>query len=80
MIRSSVFRILAVFFLLIHCFTGNSIAFASSKVQTPHNVIIINSYHQGLSWTDSLNKGINKVLLESGLDIEVYTEYLDVKR
>jgi signal transduction histidine kinase len=80
MIRSSVFRILAVFFLLIHCFTGNSIAFASSKVQAPHNVIIINSYHQGLSWTDSLNMGINKVLLESGLDIEVYTEYLDVKR
>ncbi len=44
------------------------------------SVLIINSYHQGLSWTDSLNSGIKEKLKGSGIQVEIYDEYLDSKR
>ncbi|MBI9053291.1 MAG: PAS domain S-box protein [Bacteroidales bacterium] len=42
-------------------------------------VLVLHSYHQGLSWTDNITKGIQSVL---GIhqDIEVHFEYLDSKR
>jgi signal transduction histidine kinase len=49
-------------------------------VNTKKNVLIINSYHQGLSWTDSLNLGILQGLAESGFEIELFVENLDSKR
>jgi len=42
-------------------------------------VLVLHSYHQGLSWTDNITQGIQSVL---GIhqDIEVHFEYLDSKR
>lgn len=42
-------------------------------------VLVLHSYHQGLSWTDNLTQGMQSVF---GLyqDIEVHFEYLDSKR
>lgn len=60
--------------------TFGTAANESQTVNTKKNVLIINSYHQGLSWTDSLNLGILQGLSESGFEIELFVENLDSKR
>ncbi len=44
------------------------------------NILLLNSYHKGLQWTDDVNSGINQGLNELNIDKEIYTEFLDVKR
>ncbi len=51
-----------------------------TQQRTKKSVLIINSYHPYLSWSDSLNKGISKELQREGIDFEIYTENLDAKR
>jgi PAS domain S-box-containing protein len=43
-------------------------------------ILIINSYHSGLDWTDSIMNGIRDTFAKSGLDIEISAEYLDARR
>jgi PAS domain S-box-containing protein len=46
----------------------------------PHTgVLVLHSYHEGLTWTDGADRGI-RAKLSDRQDIEVYTEYLDSKR
>lgn len=42
-------------------------------------VLIFHSYHEGLSWTDNINKGIRSVFDDKG-NTEFHFEYLDSKR
>lgn len=44
------------------------------------NVLIINSYHKGLKWSDDILSGITYGLNESEFEIEIYIEFLDSKR
>ncbi len=44
------------------------------------NILLINSYHQQISWTDSLTSGIKEALNEGGFQYELYVESLDSKR
>lgn len=44
------------------------------------NILILNSYHKGLQWTDSEMEGITSSLKESDFDSSVYVEYMDWKR
>ncbi|MGE0089268.1 MAG: ABC transporter substrate binding protein [Bacteroidales bacterium] len=44
------------------------------------NVVIINSYHEGLSWTDQITKGIIDELNTSKPSAELFIEHLDSKR
>ncbi len=44
------------------------------------NVLVLHSYHRGLSWTDGVMEGIRDVFAESDLDPEFYIEYMDTKR
>lgn len=44
------------------------------------NVLILNSYHQGLTWTREETDGILDTLLKSGLNASVQVEYMDWKR
>ena len=46
----------------------------------PKKVLVLHSYHRGLSWNDAIDEGIETVFKESGLDIESRTEYMDTKR
>ncbi len=43
-------------------------------------ILLVNSYHRGTSWTDSVVNGINSELSAGGKDIELYSEYMDTKR
>ncbi|MDD2198000.1 MAG: ABC transporter substrate binding protein [Bacteroidales bacterium] len=44
------------------------------------NILLINSYHQQISWTDSLTAGIIDALNEGNFQYELYIESLDSKR
>jgi len=43
------------------------------------NVLLVNSYHRGYQWTDSLNAGIQRILI-SHPEITLYTTDLDAKK
>jgi PAS domain S-box-containing protein len=43
-------------------------------------VLVINSYHSGLSWTDSIMSGIRDTFLRSSTGIQMSAEYLDARR
>lgn len=52
-------------------------AFPSFGVK--HKILILHSYHQGLSWTDNINKGLQSVFFyEENIDLQF--EYMDTKR
>ena len=44
------------------------------------NVLVLSSYHQGLSWTDSIVEGITSVFRQEDRHIELWFEYMDTKR
>jgi len=64
---------LAIILLLL---LSSSMLSASEKM----NILILNSYHKGLQWTDDIVNGIYHGLSEGELDTEIYTEYIDSKR
>ncbi|MEO3945903.1 EAL domain-containing protein [Gorillibacterium sp. CAU 1737] len=43
-------------------------------------ILILNSYHKGMEWTDEQTDGITKRLKEAKKNTTIYTEYLDWKR
>jgi diguanylate cyclase (GGDEF)-like protein/PAS domain S-box-containing protein len=43
-------------------------------------VLILNSYHSGYAWSDNIMRGVFDVFFRSGLNIEPYVEYMDMKR
>jgi PAS domain S-box-containing protein len=45
-----------------------------------HSVLLIHSYHSGMPWTDAQQKGFSDTLHNSGLNIDLYIEYLDTLR
>jgi PAS domain S-box-containing protein len=53
-----------------------------SPAAAKKHVLVLNSYHKGLSWTDNIITGIESVLKGEGegKDIELYYEYMDTKR
>ena len=44
------------------------------------HVLLLNSYHKGLQWTDEETRGVTEVLQESGYPVELHIEYMDTKR
>ena len=44
------------------------------------HVLILNSYHKGLSWTDNIVKGVESVLQPEQRNLETIYEYMDTKR
>ena len=43
-------------------------------------ILVLNSYHLGMTWEDQLNEGILTELRESGLELDFFIEYMDTKR
>lgn len=60
-----------IFFLFIFCIEG----FPSNK----KDILVLNSYHNGLSWTDSIVSSIKREL-SSELSYSIYIEDMDSKR
>lgn len=82
-LRGQTFRaaLLALCLLvMISIWPGQSIsAQAPVQVQRKH-VLVLNSYHQGLSWSDNIVRGITSVLDPETEPVELYLEYMDTKR
>ncbi len=45
----------------------------------PRHVLVLHSYHRGLSWTDQLDDGLRRALADQQ-PVELHTVYLDAKR
>ena len=50
------------------------------KNEKSWNILVLHSYHKGLSWTDSLVQGIDEGFAESGLTLNISHEFMDTKR
>jgi PAS domain S-box-containing protein len=72
--KTSVLIILtsAIFFLL------SSVTIAATTPK--QKVLVLSSYHQGLSWTDSIVEGIKFQLKSREGEVELHFEYMDTKR
>jgi PAS domain S-box-containing protein len=44
------------------------------------HVLLLNSYHAGMDWTDGETAGVREVLAGSGRAVELHVEYMDTKR
>lgn len=51
----------------------------ADDVGVPKNVLIINSYHQGLKWSRDETDGILEAFGKSGANISTFVEYMDWK-
>ena len=65
----------ALLFLIL-IFPSETYASESNGIQ---NVLILNSYHQGLNWTKEQTEGIIDTLQESGHNYSFLVEYMDWK-
>jgi PAS domain S-box-containing protein len=70
--------------LLLFVFVFSILARGEGHAQITHKkkVLVINSYHKGLSWTDNIVAGIESVLQAEGKgkNIDFFIEYMDTKR
>ncbi|WP_297211470.1 MULTISPECIES: sensor histidine kinase [Thermodesulfovibrio] len=69
-------RCLLSLLLILFLFSSNLYGQTESKKK----ILILNSYHHGLSWTDNIVKGIKESLKPIESQIEYYIEYMDTKR
>ncbi len=67
--------------LVVVCISPGQPIAAQTSTETPRkNVLVLNSYHQGLSWSDNIVRGIKSVLDPDTQAVELYLEYMDTKR
>lgn len=66
-------KIVVTFSLIFFCI---ALAYANKS----NKILIINSYHNTLSWTDSLNRGFIDILKKNKIQHEIFIENLDLKR
>jgi signal transduction histidine kinase/ABC-type uncharacterized transport system substrate-binding protein len=66
----------AVLLLILLVFSNPSRLYAEDS---PRNILLLNSYHQGLFWTDDEVNGILDVLKKRDGDFDISIEYMDWK-
>lgn len=52
----------------------------SHGIYEAQKVVVIHSYHKGLSWTDSLVRGIDDAFEQASLYVEISHDFMDTKR
>ncbi len=73
-------RIIMVLLLLCFFFIFSMQGISSADPSPKKHVLVLNSYHKGLSWTDNIVKGVESVLLPESNHLEISFEYMDTKR
>lgn len=53
---------------------------ASHAQSRRRSILVLHSYHRGLSWTDGVTEGLEEVLNPTERNLEMYYEYMDTKR
>jgi hypothetical protein len=72
-------RILTVPLLLCFLFIFSFQRISGADEGPKKHVLVLNSYHKGLSWTDNIVKAVESALPEAH-NIEINYEYMDTKR
>lgn len=67
------------FFCLLLILSAYFSSSANNIVNDEYDILILQSYHQGLEWTDSISSGILSVMNRNP-QINLVFEYLDIKR
>jgi len=52
----------------------------SAEFTDKKNILVLHSYHSGMTWVENINKAINDTLQPKANNYLVYTEYMDTKR
>lgn len=65
-------------YIVLFIFFSLQISFLFSSEKK--NILILNSYHEGLQWTDDIVKGMTQGLSECKFEKEIFIEYFDSKR
>lgn len=73
--RSNLQRCSKLIFLVL-----NAMLFTAALAASNSQVLILNSYHQGMDWTDDEVAGIKSSLAKTDLPVELHMEYIDSKR
>ncbi len=53
---------------------------SSAEAEDIRNILFLNSYHSGYTWSDTIMDGARATLLEERKDIYIQTEFMDTKR
>jgi PAS domain S-box-containing protein len=53
---------------------------AAAEHDRPPRILVLHSYHQGLEWTDALQRGISRVIAETKAEVDLDIHYLDMAR
>jgi len=70
---------LIALFLLLLVGVGVCVAEAGPPADKTH-VLLLNSYHAGMDWTDGETAGVREVLQSAGRNVLLHIEYMDTKR
>ena len=68
--------LLLVFLCFFSIFSSGLLA----KEVEKKNILLLHSYHPGMTWLDNINQAVNEVIGSSAKDYVIYTEYMDTKR
>ncbi|MFP4023285.1 MAG: ABC transporter substrate binding protein [Thiohalospira sp.] len=69
-------KVKKILFVILFSVLYANITFSAEK----NNILILNSYHKGLRWTDEIVEGIWTGLGKYANNTEIFIEYLDSKR
>lgn len=72
-------RFFSIFFLILVLTLSLRTVWAASE-EPMKNVLILNSYHDGYAWSDTILKGIRSGFEKSGKNVYLQIEYMDMKR
>jgi len=73
-------RILKVPLFLCFLFIFSLQGISGADEGPKKHVLVLNSYHKGLSWTDNIVRGVESVLPAEVKHLEISFEYMDTKR
>jgi two-component system, cell cycle sensor histidine kinase and response regulator CckA len=57
-----------------------SLIFINAISATPNKILVLNSYHQGYSWSDGIIDGIKATFEKNNIKADLFIEYMDTKR
>ncbi len=73
-------KVIALMLLIFSLTSYLTIGAMAAALPQQRNVLILNSYNKGHKWTDSIVAGIESVFAKSGVQTNLYYEYMDTKR
>jgi two-component sensor histidine kinase/ABC-type uncharacterized transport system substrate-binding protein len=77
LVRIRILLMPLVLLLFLSTFCLPNTAYSDNDVK---RVLVLHSYHHGLTWTDDITEGIYSIFKKDDPDFEMHTEYMDTKR